>query len=257
LTGTLNTLGEWVRQLESLATDTVAKIAPWAAPIPTAYLVGRATIIHLQWPWWVGIVTAVTIESLGLTTTATALELREYNRSKRKSDPPAPFALAVGLVAVYLMVAIGLTVALDIVPALVDYTPALFPALSLTGVTILALRSDHRRRIEAVEADKRKRSERRSSRRSGQRSETMNNNGQGDQSEMVNLDILNRANAVRKASKQEAMNRLLEHFMHSPNASYSEAGRSVGRSKSWVAGAVSELKMAGRLCKNSNGWEVL
>ena len=104
-----------------------------------------------------GIVAAIIVESLGLATTTTALELREYNAGKRKSDPRAPFALAAVLVGVYLVVAVGLTVALDIVPTLAVYSPAIFPALSLCGVTTLAIRGDHKRRVESIRADKARR----------------------------------------------------------------------------------------------------
>lgn len=141
-------------QLETLATDAVAKIAPWAAPVPTAYLVGRATVQHLHWPVWVGFVAACIVESLGLATTATALTLREYNLDKRKSDPGAPFTLAAVLVGVYLLTAVGLTVALDTFPVLAVYSPAVFPLLSLCGMTVLALRADHKRRVQAVADDR-------------------------------------------------------------------------------------------------------
>ena len=136
--------------IESRLVDLVAQIAPWAAPIPTAYLVGRATVLHLAWPVEVGIVAAVIIESLGLATTSTALALREYNASKRQSDPAAPFPLAAGLVGAYLVVAVLLTVALDTVPVLAVYAPAIFPFLSLAGMTVLALRHDQARRVAAI-----------------------------------------------------------------------------------------------------------
>jgi hypothetical protein len=69
---TLNALRDISGQIESVLTNAVAKTAPWAVPIPTAYLVGRATVDHLHWPVWVGVVAAVVVESLGLATTATA-----------------------------------------------------------------------------------------------------------------------------------------------------------------------------------------
>lgn len=94
----IETLRTKANELENLAVDLVAKVAPWCAPLPTAYLVGRATVVHLGWPDAVGIVAAVIVESLGLATAATALELREYNQGRRKSDPAAPFILAAGLV---------------------------------------------------------------------------------------------------------------------------------------------------------------
>jgi len=98
----------------------------------------------------VAIVAAAVIESLGLASTSTALALWDWNRSKRKTDPSAPVGLAFGLVGVYFLVATGLTVVLDILPQAADVAPAIFPALSLTGVTILALRADHARRLSGV-----------------------------------------------------------------------------------------------------------
>jgi len=140
--------------IEHAATDLVARVAPWLSPLPTAYLVGRATVLHLAWPVEVGIVAAVIVECLGLATTVTALDLREYNASKRKTDPVAPFPLAAMLVGVYLVVAVVLTVALDTVPMLATYAPALFPGLSLAGMMILALRHDHARRLAAIAESK-------------------------------------------------------------------------------------------------------
>jgi len=151
--------------IERTAVNLVARLAPWCAPIPTAYLVGRATVEHLRWPWLVGAIAAVVVESLGLATTATALELREYNKEKRKSDPVAPWRLAAFLVGLYIIVGIGLTVLLDIVPALSSYAPAVFPLLGLAGMTVLALRADHARRLAGVTADKADRRRQRAARR--------------------------------------------------------------------------------------------
>ena len=75
-----------IEAIESIAIDLVAKVAPWCAPVPTAFLVGRATVNHLGWPVIVGVAAAVVVETLGLASTATALELYQYNQNKRKSD---------------------------------------------------------------------------------------------------------------------------------------------------------------------------
>lgn len=135
-------------------TDIIAGAAPWLAPIPTAWLVCAQTIKHLAWPVPVAICAALIVESLGLAATNTALELRDYNASKRKTDPRAPAWLAGLLVAGYILIAVVLTVALDVLPGLARWAPAIFPALSLTGAVILALRADHRRRLAAIRAEK-------------------------------------------------------------------------------------------------------
>ncbi|HNV30139.1 MAG TPA: hypothetical protein PKJ83_13425, partial [Cyclobacteriaceae bacterium] len=99
-----------IDSFENGAIDLVAKIAPWCAPVPTAYLVGRATVNHLEWPVPIGILAAAVIESLGLVTCATALDLYQFNQNRRKNDPPAPFLLAVFLIVIYFLVAVLLTV---------------------------------------------------------------------------------------------------------------------------------------------------
>jgi len=248
---------QWADNLESAAVDLVAKIAPWAAPIPTAYLVGRATVLHLAWPVEVGIVAAVIVESLGLATTATALDLREYNASKRKTDPAAPFPLAAVLVGAYLAVAVVLTVALDTVPALATYAPAIFPLLSLTGVTVLALRADQRRRLAAIAGVKAERQAERQAARQGTRQAGVVVVSSGA-SNNANLDAeLSRMQAGRKAKRDTRLDTLLTFYHDHPGATVSDAGRTVGVSRQTVYTYLSELETAGRVRKNGNGVEVL
>jgi hypothetical protein len=215
----LGAVRDTVGQIEVVLTDAVAKIAPWTAPIPTAYLVGRATVEHLGWPVAVGIVVAIIVESLGLATSATALELREYNASKRKSDPRAPFALATVLVAVYLAVAVGLTVALDIAPVLGIYSPAIFPFLSLTGVTVLAIRGDHRRRVEGIEME-------RAARRSAR-----NRNRKPTQKVEPLPESVSAGTARYTETGAETKKRARVILEERPGISGSELGRQLGRSE--------------------------
>ena len=96
----MNILGKiegFVDSVESTAVDLVARLSPWLAPLPTAYLTATATVKHLNWPELVGAIAGVVVESLGLASVSTALELREYNAEKRRSDPVVPFKLAVTL----------------------------------------------------------------------------------------------------------------------------------------------------------------
>ena len=248
---------ERIDQLENVAVDLVAKLAPWCAPLPTAYLVGRATVTHLHWPAWVGLVAAVIVESLGLATTATALVLRDYNASKRKSDPQAPYTLALALVSVYFVVATGLTVILDIVPGLAVYAPAIFPTLSLTGVTVLALRSDHKRRLADIESVKMERKEARQGRRQNRRrvgdvgpSKSASSYG----SFGANLDALH---AARLSKRDARIDALLTFLASNPDAGPTGAGAAIGVSRQTVYNYTAELEGAGRLRKNGNGWEVL
>ena len=135
-------------------TAALANLAPWCAPAPTAWIVAVSTMRHLAWPWYVALVAALTFELLGLRASVLALEFYSFNSQKRKDDPAAPFAAALGLLVAYIVTAILLTVALDIVPVLARYAPAIFPLLSLAAFVILAMRQDHAARVATIAADK-------------------------------------------------------------------------------------------------------
>jgi hypothetical protein len=202
---------------EASAMDGVARLAPWCAPIPTAYLIGRATVSHLRWPIWVGLIAAIVVESLGLATMATVLELREYNRSKRKMDPVAPVTVAIVLAATYLGVAMLLTVMLDTVPSLAVYAPAAFPLLSLTGVAILALRGDHQRRLAEIAIGRAERkAERRAERAERKAEHRIQNNKAAGNSSSIAGNIRPRAEII---------------LAENPDISGSELGRRLGVSE--------------------------
>ena len=151
-------------RVEGAATDALAALGPWLAPIPSAVLVARASQEHLQWSPTLGLVSGAIIEILGLTTASTALTLWSYNESKRKTDPTAPFPLAAALIGCYFISTVGLTVLLDIAPALARYAPALFPTLALVGTVNLALRAQHGRRMAALAQEKSERQTQRAQR---------------------------------------------------------------------------------------------
>jgi len=248
---------------ESGLVDLVARLAPWLAPLPTAFLIGRATVHYLDWPITIGVVAAAVIESLGLASTSTALMLWDWNRSKRKTDPRAPFSLALALVGAYFVVATGLTVLLDILPQAAHVAPAIFPTLSLTGVTILALRSDHAHRIIAVQSDRTARSSARKVARSrAQVATTPTTQELGDfaskSGATAQLDrARHKANGQARQSKSEAIGVLIAYLDDNPDASLAQAGRVIARSKSTVANYTVELVGAGRLERNGSGWRVL
>lgn len=62
-----------IDEVERTAVGLVTRLIPWLAPIPSAFLVGRATIQYLEYPIGIGIIAAVIIEALGLAATSTAL----------------------------------------------------------------------------------------------------------------------------------------------------------------------------------------
>ena len=67
------------------------------------------------------------------------------------------------------------------------------------------------------------------------------------------LDDLN----TRAASKRQAQLALLDFYERHPNASMSDAGKAINRSKSTVSDYLDELKSAGQIIRNGKTWEVL
>ena len=137
-------------------TDTVSNLSPWLAPLPTAYVVYDATAVVLGWPAWVAGVAAVIIETIGLATVHTGLQLFAYNRKKRKSDPDAPTWLAWAITAAVLIAQSILIIVLESRPVLL-----VFQVFSLAAVVNLALRADHDARLAAIAEERAQRAQER------------------------------------------------------------------------------------------------
>lgn len=250
-----------IDNFENNVIDLVAKIAPWLAPIPTAFLVGRATVEHLEWPVAIGFLAAVVIESLGLVTCATALDLYQFNQNRRKNDPPAPFGLAVCMILIYFLVAVFLTIVLDIQPVWSLIAPAIFPLLSLVGVTEIALRKNYQDRIQMIANEKADRKAERQASSSIRRqdlqgssqaslSENLSKNGQFDMN-------LNKLQAGRKAKLDGRLDRLLDIFRANPNLGISDAARVLNVSRQTIYSYLEQLEKSGKIRRTDQGIEVI
>jgi hypothetical protein len=247
-----------MNSLEKNAVRVVAKLAPWLAPFPSAFFVARSSMEHLGLPLAVAVIVAGIIETLGLTTTHTALWAYDWNGHKRKNDPAAPVLLPVALGAVYLLATLGLVVFLEVWPNLSTYAPAIFPVLALVGAVNLALVSRQEQREATVKQEKEAAKAERQAKRSEQKRSV---SGQSDQSvngqgERSNLNGQSKRSKPT-GQKEQALSDLVTFWQANPGASYSVAGSAVNRSKAWVVGAARELEAAGRIKRNGNGVEVV
>lgn len=224
--------------IESVLTDIASRLGPWLLPLVTAGLVYRAAVTRLAWPIWQALTAAAGLELFGLGATGTALTLWGYNRSKRKSDPTAPAGLAVALAGVYFLVVSALVVVIEVLPAAVTWTPLAFPVLSLSAVGILALRLDHKARLDAVRTVRIERSAQRSGRTPAERTP-------------------NDAERQPNERRTEALDAIVAHVTEHPGASLAELARVAGRSKSTVSAYVGALVEDGRLRRNGHGIEAV
>jgi hypothetical protein len=142
----MNNITEHLHRFEDLAVDVLAVFGPWLAPIPSAYLVGKAAVDHLAWHMTIAIIAAIAVESIGVVSIVLSLRLYEWNETKNKTDPAAPLPLALFAAFFYFVVTIGLTVVLDVVPEWSRYAPAIFPLLAAVGAANIAMKNGQRRR---------------------------------------------------------------------------------------------------------------
>jgi hypothetical protein len=260
------------RQLVKL----VAKAGPWLAPMPSAFFVGRSSLVHLDLPLAVAVIAAVMIEVLGLATVHTALWLSDYNASRRKSDPRAPTWIAVVLAGGYLITTISLIVVLEVWPFLSVYAPALFPLLAIVGAWTLALIANQERREAAIKAQKAAISAERKARRvskslSKSPSKSVSKLDSEPVPAAVVLDVQANSNAekiavgdrirgaqVSKSARKEAMlDALLGMYLDNPTVGATDVARALGVARSTVYNYQSELERAGRIKSNGDGVQVL
>lgn len=259
---------------ESTIISLVARLGPWLAPIPSAYFVARAAVAHLAVPDPIAAVIALTIELLGLTTVATALQLYDWNaacytaagnlRRGRRPAPTIVLALSIALVALYLAVTIGLTVLLETLPHLATYAPAIFPLLAIVGATNLAVRANQAaRELDALAH--RPVSKKVSKPASNERPNERPTDRTGAVSapsapvqmdtQMNNLDVLNVQKTLNRDDKLDALVQLLEHDR---DWSITELAEHLNvKSRTTVYNYLEELEDAGRIRRNGSGIEVL
>jgi len=133
---------------DELVSEILAIVVTWIAPAPSSYIVGMGAYEKLGWHWSVCIMLAVAVEGLGIVSVSSALKAWEWNTSKTKTDPAAPFALTVGLVIVYVASAIMLSVVIDVYEPLLPIAPALMPLLTVVAAVNIGVRAGHNRRVK-------------------------------------------------------------------------------------------------------------
>ena len=144
----------------------VAAIAPWLAPMGTAWVVLASLAGWQVWPMHVipAVAVALAIECNGYTSIDLLLTLIRYNDTRRKSDPAAPTGWAWAVLGVYLASVLALTIMIEVLPSAGMWRAVVFPIMSLAAFAVPVLRSKHERTlrdvVEAKEEAKRVRQER-------------------------------------------------------------------------------------------------
>jgi hypothetical protein len=143
--------------MEKKLIRTFSTFGPWLAPLANAYVVYRATINQLGYPWPVALLIAAFFEVIGVVSVVTVIEFWQYNQTKRLSDKAMPVTIAGAATASYLLATITFTVLLDVFPELARVAPAFFPLLTIVAGLNIGLRFVYDKEIgrQHEEADKR------------------------------------------------------------------------------------------------------
>ncbi len=250
----LNRVKESAGAVEDFLIDAVIGVMPWLTPLPSAVLIARATVKLLAWDPWLGVIMAVIVESLGIASINVALRLWEYNRTRHKSNEPAPVKLAIAAVVVYLASIILLTVLFDVIPDAKHLAVLLLPVLTLTAAMVVALRRSHWHRLAAInmEREDRKaaRQEARQMRRQivtdpldPDRQTIVSNNGLSDADQA-------RLQAGREAKRKARRRQLLDMIKQNPSLTNVEYGRRLDVSRQTITQDFKDLEAEGLYRKN-------
>ena len=143
-----------IRAIELLLVDAIAATAPWLAPVVPAYMVYGAMQAELGFDQWVAVAGALVVEFLGLSAITTTFQFWDWNDSKNQKDPRAPLAVAIAAAVFYLVVVLTVNVILDQATPAHKVAKALLSSLSVIAGIVLAIRSQHARRLAAREQER-------------------------------------------------------------------------------------------------------
>jgi len=139
------------RAVESLLIDNIAATLPYLTPIVPSFLMYHNLAEVLGFPHFIALIGAVITEGLGLASIATAYMLWDYGDSKKTGHRNSPFLVAASMTLLYLLVVILVNSLLDAGSFLVKLAKLLLTLLTVVSGVILAIRSQHARRLAEAE----------------------------------------------------------------------------------------------------------
>ena len=223
LQGSVKTIDTLVGAVEAIVLAVVGRASSWVASVPCAVMTARASaeIFALSWP--VAVMVAVALELVGQATSNGWLRAKEWNATKRKTDPAANVVLAFGLMIAYFAIDTLIVVAL-VLPKFFDtgdwrqLVAVLYPLVAVISTVVLNERvAQYKREADAQQErqdQSQKRKQKRESRRESARQPARQ---QVPTYEGIGADTRDRARAI---------------LAERPDTSGSDLGRMLDRSPS-------------------------
>jgi hypothetical protein len=152
----LNTLfrkaSEIINGAEKSFLDLLSAIVPYFVPVIPAYLTYFHTLVQMEFPKEIAWTAAFVVEVLGITAVSTAIRFWHHNLKYKDPTRRAPFALAIGVYAFYIVIVMSINVVLEMVSATrggwVIFSIALFTLLSVPSGVLISIRTQFSEALE-------------------------------------------------------------------------------------------------------------
>lgn len=150
---------------ERAVLDALSAVVPYTTASIPAYLTFDHTLNQMNFPANIAILAAFTVEVLGVTAVSTAIRFWQWNTNHSNKAERAPFILAVGTYAFYIVLTLSVNVILEIAAkqrsGAVIWAIALFSLLSIPSGVLISIRAQFGEMLE----DKREKAEQRKAER--------------------------------------------------------------------------------------------
>lgn len=154
---------------ERAVLDALSSIVPYTTASIPAYMTYWHTVTYMLFPDQIAWLSAFTVEVLGVTAVSTAIRFWQWNKNHSQEKDQAPFWLAVGTYAFYIVITLSVNVLLEVYAAVrspaVIWAIGLFSLLSIPSGVLISIRAQFGEMLE----DKREKAEQRRADRQAQR----------------------------------------------------------------------------------------
>jgi len=147
---------EMMSPIERKIVNIILRVGPWLTPVPTAYIVGRATMHAFELPLLVAIIAGIAVEVLGLAAVHTAMLVHDW-ADQIDGDPSRPPKRLANLVVLgYVVIVLLLTTVLEVRPELRPYGTLILPLMSFLAGTNIALANRYDRAARTAQQEHQK-----------------------------------------------------------------------------------------------------
>ena len=248
---------------EAFGLAILCRAASWIATIPTIILTSRSVEVIFALTPTASLFSCISLEIVGQAVVNTWMKAKDWNASRRQSDPPANETLGLAMSIVYFASDFVLIGILEIPLALADpihYAALLFPLAQVVSTVMTAERAAQFRRETTSEMVKAERQAKRQAARQAKRQAAFAATSSQTSNQASNAgsltDPLTLARQSRKAKRDARLDALLTYYLDNPDAGPTEAAGVLDVSRQTIYTYQAELESAGRLHKNGDGWEV-